>query len=75
MGGLRTNLSSMLRSYGNKSLNLQYKSNDWMLEKQHWAEMGGLMLQIQEKDKNDLSSIKYSFSNFLIEQHHRKNLG
>ena len=37
--------------------------------------MGGLMLQIQEKDKNDLSSIKHSFSNFLIEQHHRKNLG
>ena len=37
--------------------------------------MGELMLQIQEKDKNDLSSIKYSFSNFLIEQHQRKNLG
>ena len=37
--------------------------------------MVGLMLQIQEKDKNDSSSLKHSFLNFLIEQHNRKNLG
>ena len=30
-----------------------------MLQKQHWTEMGGLMLQIQEKDKNNPSSLKH----------------
>ena len=59
MGGLQTNLSSMLRSYGNKSLDWQFKSNDSMLQKQHWTEMGGLMLQIQEKYKNNPSSLKH----------------
>ena len=79
INGRFTNQSQLnLRSYVNKSLNLQYKSSDWMLQKQPWAEMaeiGGLMFQTQEKDKNDSSSLKHSFSNFLIEQHHRKNLG
>ena len=37
--------------------------------------MVGLMLQIQEKEKSDLPSLKHSFSDFLIEQHHRKNSG
>ena len=65
----------MLRSYRNQSLNSQYKSSDLILLKQHWAEIGGFMAQIQEKDKNDSSILENSFSNFLTEQHHRKNLG
>ena len=50
MGTLLTNISLVLHSYGNQSLNLLYKSSDVMQQKQHLAEMDSFMPQTQEKD-------------------------